>query len=74
MHVSYVARAIFGHPLVKLQRIGTRYEVARLKRTHFPMFANSFSRNSFMRFAIEPTSFPPEGYALHASSTRFSKT
>ena len=26
-----------------------------------------------MRFAVEPTSFPPKGYALHALRTRFRK-
>ena len=41
---------------MKLQR----NEVARLKKTHLPMFAPSFSSSSFMRFAIEPTSFPPK--------------
>ena len=59
---------------MELQRIGTRYEVARLKRTHFPMLAPSFSISSFMRFAREPTSFPPKEYALHASSSRSSNT
>ena len=74
VHVRHVARAIFGDFLVKLQSMGTRYEAARLKKTHFPMFAPSFSRSSFMRFAIEPTSFPRKRYALHALRSRFGKT
>ena len=73
MHASYVRRVIFGYSLVKRQRIGTRYEVARLKRTHFPIIAPSYSTGSLMRFTREPTSFPPEGYARHASSTPFRK-